>query len=273
MNISILGCGWLGLPLGTHLNNQDHTIYGSTTSPEKIEQLRALGIRPYLIKLSPKPENPSQLKPFFNTDVLLLNIPPGRKRDNVVDFHTRQIQSVINLISDGTIGFVIFVSSTSVYPKHPGEVSEDDAIPGQAARNSGNALLQAEQLLRQASGFETTVIRFGGLYGGSRHPANYLAGRQNLSRPNAPVNLIHRDDCIGIISQIIEDNITGEVFNAVADAHPTRRRYYSKAAKQLELEIPAFSEDEPDKNFKIVSNKKLKDRLSYQFIHPDLKLS
>ena len=273
MKISILGCGWLGLPLSKHLIEKNHTIHGSTTSPDKIERIRTLGIKPYLINLNPEPENPAQLNPFFNTDILVLNVPPGRRRDNVIDFHTRQIQSIIDPISKSTIRFVVFISSTSVYPKNPGMVSEDDTIPGQAGRNSGNALLQTEQLLMQAPQFETTIIRFGGLYGGDRHPAKYLAGRKNMGRANVPVNLIHRDDCIAIIMQIIEENITGEVFNAVADAHPTRKEYYTDAAKKLGMELPSFSEDEPDKNHKIVSNQKLKERLSYQFIYPELKLA
>ncbi len=156
---------------------------------------------------------------FWDSDLLVLNVPPGRSRDNVEEFHTQQIQSVIEKVIASSIKWVIFVSSTSVYPEKAGIVTEGDTDPGNAIRSSGNALLKVEEMLRTNSKFKTTVVRFGGLYGYDRHPANYLAGRKNLDRGNAPVNLIHRDDCIGIIQKIIDDNITNDIFNAVSDGH------------------------------------------------------
>lgn len=270
MVISILGCGWLGLPLADTLIRQNHKIKGSTTTESKVDELRSHSIEPYLLKLTPQVSTPSTAEGFWETDVLVLNIPPGRKRDNVVDFHIKQIQSVVSQLKDSSVRHLVFISSTSVYPSNPGLVRESDVIPGNAARLSGNALLKAEELLMNANGFLTTVLRFGGLYGGDRHPAKYMAGRKELRRASAPVNLIHRDDCIAIITQIIEENITGEIFNAVSDGHPTRKEYYTKAAKALGLEPPTFKDrnEQGDRNYKIVSNAKLKEQLNYTFLHP-----
>jgi UDP-glucose 6-dehydrogenase len=50
MKISIVGCGWLGLPLGAKLVKNGHRVFGSTTSEEKIEEIKAAGIAPYLLK-------------------------------------------------------------------------------------------------------------------------------------------------------------------------------------------------------------------------------
>ncbi|HYW33965.1 MAG TPA: SDR family oxidoreductase [Balneolaceae bacterium] len=273
MNISILGCGWLGFPLAVQLTHHKHQVKGSTTTPDKMKRLRQEKILPYLLKLTPELENPHEVQSFWDSDTLVLNVPPGRGRDNMVDYHLRQIQSVASYAAQSSINFVLFVSSTSVYPKFPGVVTEKDVVPGKAARSSGNALIQAEQLLQEQENFATTILRLGGLYGGDRHPARYLAGRKNLGDPAAPVNLIHRDDCLQIIQQIIEENITGEVFNAVADSHPARRQYYTRTAKALGLEPPTFSDENEDKNYKIVSNQKLRQRLSYSFSHADLMAS
>ncbi len=264
MIISILGCGWLGLPLAKHLIARSHTIKGSTTSSEKLEQLEENNIQPFVVKLTPVLENRDHIGSFWDSQVLVLNIPPGRKRDNVIDFHTRQIRSITNAITDSSIKFVVFVSSTSVYPNLPGAVAETDVISGKARRDSGNALLKAEEMLMENTSFETTVLRFGGLMGYGRHPAKYLAGKKDLKRANAPVNRIHRDDCIAIITQIIEEQITGEVFNAVSDAHPTRQEHYIKAAKKLGLEPPTFEGDN-EESYKLVKNDKLKSRLEYKF--------
>ena len=269
MTVSILGCGWLGLSLAKSLIRKGHSIKGSTTSRKKIPQLKEYNIKPFLVKLTPELEKKEEVQDFWQADVLVLNIPPGRGRENVIDYHSTQIQAVIEEISDSPIHFVIFVSSTSVYPSTPGLVKEKDARPGNAVRESGNALIKAEQLLLDSDDFETTVVRFGGLYGGDRHPVRYMAGRKNLGKASAPVNLIHRDDCISIISKILEKEVTGEIFNAVCDEHPSRKEYYTAAAKSLGLEPPTFRPNESGATYKVVSNKKLKEQLPYTFIYPE----
>ncbi|MDZ7716120.1 MAG: SDR family oxidoreductase [Balneolaceae bacterium] len=267
MNISILGCGWLGLPLAKTLIKDGHNVHGSTTTKTKIQTLNEEGITPYLITLEPR-LSCNNCEAFWQTELLILNIPPGRGRKNVVEYHTKQIRSIRERLENSTIKKIVFVSSTSVYPKLPGVVTEDDTIPGQAGRDSGNALLQAEKILRDSDSINTAVLRFGGLYGYDRHPAKYLAGRQNLDKGNAPVNLIHRDDCINIIREIIKKPFTKGIFNAVSDGHPPRKMYYTKAAKALGLELPTFKDDE-QKDYKVVSNEKLKKGLGYVFKHPN----
>ncbi|MFH5833818.1 SDR family oxidoreductase [Halalkalibaculum sp. DA384] len=269
MNISILGCGWLGFPLASSLVNEGHTVKGSTTTEEKLEQLSDEGITPYLLSLDPQLEgNTSASRDFFDADLLVLNIPPGRRRPNVIDFHTSQIASVIEHLQDAPVQSVIFASSTSVYPKKGGVMEEGDATPGHATRDSGEALIQAEQMLMDQDHFDTTVVRFGGLYGYDRHPANYLAGKKDIPGGNAPVNLIHRDDCINILTAIIENDIRGEIFNAVSDGHPPKNQFYKIIAEQAGLEPPSFLPDS-DKDYKVVSNRKLKKMLDYQFAYPN----
>lgn len=267
MNISILGCGWLGLPLAETLINEGHTVHGSTTSSNKIDLLRDKGIAPYLITLNPE-LNCEECDNFWESELLILNIPPGRGRDNIVKSHTKQIKSVRAKLESSPIRKVIFVSSTSVYPKLPGVVTEEDAKAGKAGRNSGNALIEAEKTLIDIELISTAVLRFGGLYGYDRHPARYMTGRKNLDRGNAPVNLIHRDDCIAIIQEIIKRPFTKGIFNAVSDGHPPRNMYYREAAKALGLEPPTFKEDQ-QKEYKVVSNEKLKNGLGYTFIYPN----
>ncbi|NIT56269.1 MAG: SDR family NAD(P)-dependent oxidoreductase, partial [Aliifodinibius sp.] len=91
MKISILGCGWLGLPLGERLRDAGHRIKGSTTSKEKIQLLKGKEIQPFLLELTPDLycENCND---FWASDVLVLNIPPGRSNNNVKEFHQQQIQ-------------------------------------------------------------------------------------------------------------------------------------------------------------------------------------
>ncbi|TYP93303.1 Nucleoside-diphosphate-sugar epimerase [Fodinibius salinus] len=269
MTISILGCGWLGLPLAENLRDSGHTVKGSTTSAEKLNLLRNKNITPFLLELTPQIEC-EECNDFWDSDLLVLNIPPGRGRDNIEEYHLQQINTVAEQLSGSPIDRLIFISSTSVYPPQPGIVAESDTEKGNAKRPSGNALLKAETLLMEQESFDTTIIRFGGLYGYDRNPAHFLAGRKNVSGGNAPINLIHRDDCIGIIDRIIDKDVRGEIFNGVSDGHPPKNMYYPAAAESLGLEPPSFDENEDkDKNYKVVSNRKLKELLDYRFTYPN----
>jgi nucleoside-diphosphate-sugar epimerase len=112
-------------------------------------------------------------------------------------------------------------------------------------------------------------LRFGGLIGEDRNPIRFLAGRNNIENPNAPINLIHQDDCIGILLKIIESNCWGETFNAVAPFHPSREDYYTQKAKEFQLELPIFAASKPSVGKTILSDK-LEKVLNYQFIKDSL---
>lgn len=82
---------------------------------------------------------------------------------------------------------------------------------------------------------------------------------------DAPVNLIHRDDCINILVNIIKQDAFGTVFNAVNPYHPKKSEYYIQKAKELSLEPPTFAESNVDEKFKQVDSENLKKVLDYAF--------
>lgn len=271
MIISILGCGWLGFPLGQSLLRQGHQIKGSTTTGNKYEILKKNGIEPYLISVPDTLNNPEN-DSFFESDVLFINVPPGRGNPDVAKQYPKIIQLVRDRIESYTdeksIKKVIFASSTSVYPAEEGVFCEDDADLSNTARPSGTAVLKAEQILLESSSFGTVVLRFGGLYGYDRHPIKFLAGKKNVPSPLKPVNLIHQDDCINIIEEVLKNESFTGVYNAVSDGHPPRKTLYQSAAKHFDVEPPTFDKDSESKN-RVISNKKLKKELDYTFIYPN----
>jgi len=263
-NISILGCGWLGLPLAEHLVAKGYSVKGSTRSQNDASNLESRGIDPYILILDPdlRGENAES---FFDSDILIVNFPPERRED-IVQYHKRQALSLIDHIRHSNINKVIFVSSTSVYPDLNREVKEDDAKS--PSKPSGQALLNFENLLNQYSEFSTTIIRFAGLIGYDRKPGRFLSGKKQVVNGDAPVNLIHRDDCLKIICKVIENNLWDKVYNACSDFHPKRRDYYLKAAAGLGIIPPEFVESE-DVSFKIINSDRLKKDLNYTFLYPD----
>lgn len=260
-SISILGCGWLGLPLAKHLIQKGFLIKGSVTSQEKFALLIKNGIEPFRIIVSDT-EVIMDEPEFFNTNNLIISIPPKRIK-GIEQIFPSQIRRLIPFIQKSGIQKVIFISSTSVYPdKNQIAREEDFLVPDKA---SGRALLEAEELLSEQSEFKTTIIRFGGLIGVDRNPARFLL---NSSQPieDAPVNLIHQDDCIQIIWSIINHNLWGEILNAVCPEHPMKKDFYQKAARQAGYSSPTVSEQNAP--YKIVDSSKLISLLDYKFIYP-----
>lgn len=259
--ISILGCGWLGLPLAKSLLEQGFLVKGSTTSLEKISILEKAGITSFQISLfEDKIEGTMDLF-LENSEILIVDIPPKLRGDSKENF-VGKIKSLIPFIENSTVKKVLFVSSTSVFSDDNSEVTEA-SIPNPDTE-SGKQLLKAEQLLQSNKNFETTIIRFGGLIGNDRHPIKFLAGRKNIENPDAPINLIHQDDCVGIIETIISLDLWNEIFNAVAPIHPTRKEYYTPKAMELNLPLPEFEEGKISAG-KLISSDKIETVLNYKF--------
>jgi len=269
LTVSILGCGWLGLPLGRHLAQSGYTVKGSTTNEGKLNELKASNIIPFLINCTPDILE-ANLDEFFQSKVLFLNIPYKRNLEDP-RYYGQQIEAVILKCESSPIEFVIFASSSSVYPDTIGQAQEESPFVPDNPR--ALVLKDIEDTILNNNHFDATVIRFSGLYGGSRQIGRFLSGKKNIENAGSHVNLIHLEDCIEIVSQIIAKDMRNEIFNACSDHHPTRKEMYTKAAGILNLPLPAFSLKEKKKN-KIVDNKKIKKALDYQFIHPDpLQLS
>lgn len=264
--ISILGCGWLGFPLAKRLVEMGHIVKGSTRTAPKLALLHKEGIDPYLVEVNRKIKG-NNLQHFFRSGILVINIPPGRKRRDVARAHPKQIEAIIEkAVAHGT-KCVLFISSTSVYGNVNRVVTEaDEPNP---ITDSGKALVTAEKLLLQQTAFETTIVRFGGLTGENRKAGRFLAGKREIKNGDAPVNMIHQADCIRILTQIIAQEKWGHLFNACADEHPTRKAFYTAQAKLQGFAPPDFSKEDALIGFKKVSNYKIKQALSYEFLKPD----
>ena len=115
------------------------------------------------------------------------------------------------------------------------------------------------------------MLRFCGLFGPDRNPGRFLVGKiLPGSSGQVPVNMIHLDDCIAIITEILEQNVWGEVFNACADEHPAKEEFYGEAARQLNFDPPKFAATAADA-YKVVDSTKLRRMLNYRFKYPDPK--
>ena len=264
--ISILGCGWLGLPLAKSLLQNGFLIKGSTTSLEKISLLESEGITPYLVRLEEQQISASVADFLADSQILIINIPPKLRGGSTENF-VAKITTLLPFIENSTVEKVLFVSSTSVYGEDNEFVSEVTVLNPDT--EGGRQLAIVENVLQKNSRFQTTILRFGGLISDDRNPVRFLSGRVNIENPDTPINLIHQDDCIGIIEKIIALNSWDETYNAVAPFHPTRQEYYTQKATELNLALPKFGALNTIVGKTILNNKVI-EVLDYSFIKPTL---
>ncbi|MCH4822652.1 SDR family NAD(P)-dependent oxidoreductase [Gramella lutea] len=266
MKIAILGCGWLGMELGKRLRKDNHEVRGSVTRMEKMQEVRAAGVVPYSIKLFEKGIQ-GDIRSFLSgINVLVIDIPPGLRKNPEVNF-VKKIKKLIPYIEKSYVQKVIFTSSTSVY-------KDSDSIPVYTEDSKtdnendiSTQLRKVELLLLNNEKFKASILRFGGLIGPERHPVKFLSGKSGIKNPAAPVNLVHQEDCIKAVFKLIEKENDNSIWNVVYPEHPTKEEYYTKIAKDRNLELPEFENSHPSKGKKI-SSEKIRNELKFQFSNP-----
>lgn len=231
---------------------QGHQLKVSTRSQAKSSQLAQAGFDSFVVDID---QIPASISTFLQADTLIINI---------TNKHIDSFKALIAMIRQSPVKQVLFVSSSSVYHNLNREVTEDEA-----AENPDSVLFQIENLFKQETSFVTTILRFSGLIGPERHPGRFFRNGKTVKQADAPVNLIHLDDCVGIIDAIVKQSAWHQTFNGCADSHPTKRQFYTHMARLANMPEPEFASYDY-LFYKIVSNQKIKTQLHYLFRHPDL---
>ena len=265
--VAILGCGWLGTALAQHLLAAGHPVLGTTTTPAQVAALAEMGVRPQLLQLGTD-FGPAADETLFGllraADVLVLNVPP---RAAAAGTYPTLLRPVHRAVATAGIGCVLFVSSTSVYPDEPRPMREADALSN---RDAASDVLRAEgHFVPRYGQWQSTVVRLGGLIGPGRAPGHFLAGRKDLAQGNAPVNLLHLADAVGVLAAIIQHGAWGHTFNVAAESHPLRRDFYPAAAHHLGLVAPTFR-PETGPTGKTVDSSLVRRVVPYRFQHDDV---
>lgn len=243
--ISILGCGWLGIPLAERLIQMNHSVKGSTRSVSKRELLKQKGLLPFQVDL----ERPGDIQAFLSSEVLIVAIP---SKD------IGAFEHLLQQIERSSIRKVIFISSTSVYTLCNQVVHESDCL------NEVSPLRLIEKKFLEVKSFDLSILRLAGLVGPGRHPGRFFAQGNLLRNPDACVNLIHLNDCLNVIVKVLKSQAWGEIFNVCSDDHPSKRAFYSRAARAYNGASIDCVETEVLK-YKIISSEKIKKCLGIEF--------
>ncbi len=271
----IIGLGWLGCPLGLYFKSAGHSVAGTTRNAEKARDLASQDIQTVLFDLYENDVTDLPHELFQDANVII-NIPPGRKNFEAKLFVER-MKGLFDYAYQHAAMHICFISSTSVFAGLEGRVSNDSPFLPNTA--SGNAHVTLEHYLKElartskvsrdashsANDFSCAVLRLAGLVGKDRHPIATLSQKSNIAMGKNPVNLIHQEDVIQLISAVlqhVEEEVsnnrstiaTQKLFdnnfyaaNLCSLDHPSREQYYTWCAEQKSLRIPEFLPDNREK--------------------------
>jgi nucleoside-diphosphate-sugar epimerase len=279
MRVLIVGCGYVGLPLGTALAQGGHAVFGLRRNRSAEVELRQAGIEPLFADITD--DSALGRLPGGYDWVIHCAAAGGGGPEAYRRLYVEGTRCLLNWLGARPPRRLVYTSSTSVYGQNDGSwVAEDSAT--EPAAETGRVLLEAERLLLEAhrrSGFPSIVLRLAGIYGPERGYwlRQFLSGQARMDGDGSRfLNMIHRDDVVGAILAALERGRPGEIYNAVDDEPVAQRdlfRWLSESSGQPMP--PALPEGELLRkrgvSHKRVSNRKLKTDLGYGLRWPSFR--
>ncbi len=251
------------MPLAEKLISNNYNVKGTTTSDKKVKDLQKIGVKPYQIKLHLNSIE-GDFKGFLGEiNVLIIAIPPKIKQGGSQFFEA--LKYVFSNYDFTKLSKLIYVSSTGVFADGINKIYTENIKPNNSS-SRGEQLISLEQLvLAQKQIKKTCILRYAGLIeDNGRHPINYLSGKTGISNPEAPVNLIERQDAVDLLFKIIEKDNILSIYHGVNPAHPSRQKYYTEKAKNLNLKPPKFNFSEESIG-KIISSEITQKNLGFEY--------
>lgn len=280
MRVVIIGCGYIGLPLGAELVKQGHQVVGIGRDIESRTEVQETGIHAINADVTDA-DSLKGIAPPFDWVVNCVSSSHGGP-DDYRNVYLQGTKNLIHWLAGNPPLKFLYTSSTGVYGQDDGSVVKEDHETAPATE-TGTILAETEQLLFKAARdlkFPSIILRVAGIYGPSRNYQlrSFLDGRARIEGDGLRhLNMIHRDDVIGAIIAALNDGLPGEVYNAVDDEPVGQVHFLRWLSETLGMDMPprATSEEIAKKKRGItdkkVSNRRLKMELGYQFKYPTFR--
>jgi len=278
MRVLIIGCGYVGLPLGAELVRLGHEVFGLRRSAAAENDMRSAGIKPLCGDVT-KPETLAKLPNNF--DWVVNCVAAGGNVENYRAVYLQGTQNLLAWLAPNPPRKFIYTSSTSVYAQNDGS-SVNETSPVEPLAETSKILVETEKILLTAATerrFPAAVFRVAGIYGPERGHwfKQFLKGEATLAGDGSRfLNMIHRDDVVGCIIAALKNGSAGEIYNAVDDEPVSQKDFFSWLAQKTSKPLPP---SEPKNHAvrkrgatnKRVQNRKLKSELNYQFKYPTFR--
>ncbi|HXI72805.1 MAG TPA: SDR family oxidoreductase [Verrucomicrobiae bacterium] len=153
MRVLIVGCGYVGVPLGAELVRLGHEVFGLRRSDSAESELKAAGIQPLIGDVT-RPETLAALPRNF--DWVVNCVAAGGNADNYREIYLQGTRNLIDRLASNPPKKFVYTSSTSVYAQNDGSQVKESS-PAEPLAETSKILVATENLLlsvaRSTSGF------------------------------------------------------------------------------------------------------------------------
>src|ERR1017187_8953996 len=304
MRVLIVGCGYVGLPLGKELVRQRHAVFGLRRSALAADEMQSAGIHPLLADVT-QAATFAKLPCDFDW-VVNCAASGGGGADDYRKIYLEGNRNLVSWLAGSPLKKFIYTSSTSVYGQNDGSLVTEKS-PAEPDADTAKVLVETEKLLLAAAvsssnpltpalspsggerektksglppNFPAVILRVAGIYGPARGHwfKQFLRGEARIEGDGARwLNMIHRDDLIGVIIAALRNAKPGEIFNAVDNEPVSQLGFFEWLAAELKRPLPPKVAADAEAwrrrgvTNKRVSNAKLRAELKHQFQFPDFR--
>jgi nucleoside-diphosphate-sugar epimerase len=276
----VIGCGYVGLPLGSELVRFGHEVFGLRRSPSSAHELQAAGIRPLTGDVT-QPETLAKLPCDF--DWVVNCVAAGGDAENYRQVYLEGTRNLLDWLAPHLPKKFVYTSSTSVYGQNDGSPVKESS-PAEPLAESSQILVETEKVLLGAAAqkiFPAVILRVAGIYGPERGYwfKQFLNDAAQIEGDGSRfLNMIHRDDLVGCIIAALKNGRAGEIYNAVDDEPVSQLHFFQWLAQAVDKPLPPAMPENSDASRKRgatnkrVTNRKLKMELGHRFKYPNFRI-
>jgi nucleoside-diphosphate-sugar epimerase len=273
----VVGCGYVGLPLGIELVRRGHEVYGLRRNNER--ELKQCGITPVMADIT-RWEDFAKIPVPFDWVVNTVSSTKG----GVEEYRAVYLDAtryLMDWLAPQPVRQYVYTSSTSVYGQTDGSWVTEES-PTEPKNETSQVLVETEQLLLNAArerSFPATILRVAGIYGPERGHLfqQFLRGEAEMSGEGSRlINMVHRDDVVAVIIAVLARGTPGRVYNVADDEPVTQQEFFAWLSVQLDMPMPPRAEDankigKRGLTNKRVSNRRLRMELDCELNYPTFR--
>ena len=267
--ILIVGCGYAGLPLALCLKGEGHEVSAWVHSGASAAALTTHDFHQVII--GSVADRAVWQRVDKNFDVVVHAASSGKGGEDA--YREVFVQGVTLLNEHQPQARRLFVSSTSVYGQTGGEIVTEESSAEPTA-STGLILRFAEEIAQKQG---CIVVRSAGIYGPGRGVLfeKFRRGEAVIEGDGTRwLNMIHRDDLVSALAQLIDQGEPGQVYNVSDDSPVMLLEFYTWCAEFLNKPLPPHGPVNPNRKrgltSKRVSNAKLR-AIEWKPLYPSFR--
>jgi nucleoside-diphosphate-sugar epimerase len=277
MRVLIVGCGYIGIPLGTELVKRGHEVLGMRRSSVADAAMLRGGIQPFHGDTTSDADL-TRLPGTFDWVVSTVSSGRGGLEEYRATYLTGA-RCLLQWLEQRPPKKFVYTSSTGVYGQDDGSLVKESSLT-EPLSPTAQVLVEAERLMFESfrtHGLPIVIFRLAGIYGPDRtyFLRQFLSDELRLADQGSRImNMVHRDDVVRAIITGLEHGRPGEAYNVVDDEPVSQVHFFRWLADALGRPMPRSWADQGKKDRKRgptnkrVCNRKLKMELGFSFRFP-----